>query len=85
MSGHNNISQQIKSVIAAECGIKKKKLNNKTGFMSNKSISYFNVIDVLYTLEHKFHVYLPESDLVKYDTVGSLTQSIVNQLKARSK
>ena len=85
MSEHNNISQQIKSVIAAECGIKKKNLNNKTGFMSNKSISYFNCIDVLYTLEHKFHVSLPESDFVKYDTVGGLTQSIVKQLKVRSK
>ena len=81
----NNISQQIKSVIAAECGMKKKNLNNKTGFMADKSLSFFNCMDVLYTLEHKFHVSLPEADFYKYNTVGDLTKNIVKQLKVRSR
>lgn len=81
----NGISRQIKSIIATECGINAKTVTNKTEFMSSRGFSYFDCVDVLYTLQHKFHVSLPESDFAKYNTVGGLTRNIVRQLKNRSR
>ena len=78
-------SQKIKTVIAKECGIPRELITNKTRFMSNTDFSYFECMGALYTLQHKFHVYLPESDYYKYSTVGSLTRCIINQLKSRAK
>lgn len=80
-----NISQKIKKIIATECGIQVKDINNNTGFMSNSNLSYFDCVDTLYTLEHKFHVRLPESDYGKYNTVGNLKNKIIAQLKKRTK
>jgi len=81
----NGISRQVKSIIATECGINAKNVTNKTEFMSSRGLSYFDCVDVLYTLQHKFHVSLPESDFAKYNTVGGLTRNIVRQLKNRSR
>ena len=79
------VSRQVKSVIATECGVKVKTITNKTEFMSSKGFQYFDCMGVLFTLQHKFNVSLPESDFGKYNTVGGLTRNIVRQLKAHSK
>ena len=81
----NGISRQVKSIIATECGIEVKSVNNKTNFMNKSNISYFECVDALYTLEHKLHVKLPESSYYKYTTVGGVVKDIVRQLKVRSK
>ncbi len=80
-----NISQSVYSIIARECGIRRKNINTRTAFISNPSISYFECMGALYTLQHKFGVNLPESDFDKYATVGELTKSIIFQLKKHSK
>ena len=82
---NNNASYTIKNLIAKECGLKRKLVNNKTPFMANAKLSYFDCVDVIYDLEHKYNVKLPESDFVKYDTVGGLVNSIVAEVKKRSK
>ena len=82
---NNSIQRQIKNIIATECGIKVKSVTNKTKFMSSKGLPYFDCMGILYTLQHKFNVSLPESDFAKYDTVGGLTKNIVRQLKSRYK
>lgn len=81
----NGISRQIKSIIATECGINAKTVTNKTEFMSSRGLSYFDCVDVLYTLEHKLHVKLPESSYYKYTTVDGVVKDIVRQLKIHSK
>jgi len=80
-----NTSQAIKSVIAKDCGFKAKKVTNEMPFMANRNLSYFVCMDVIYDLEHKFNVKLPESDFAKYNTVGDLINSVVSELKTRSK
>ena len=82
---NNGISRQVKSIIATECGIEVKSVNNKTNFMNKSNISYFECVDALYTLEHKLHVKLPESSYYKYTTVGGVAKDIVRQLKIHSK
>ncbi len=82
---NNGISRQVKSIIATECGIEVKSVNNKMHFMSKSNISYFECVDALYTLEHKLHVKLPESSYYKYTTVGGVVKDIVRQLKIHSK
>lgn len=76
-----NVSQQVYRVVAQECGEKPKNITAKTLFMSNPKFSYFEVVAALYTLQHKLHVSLPESDYGKYETVGALTRNIIKQLK----
>ena len=76
-----NVSQRVYRIIAQECGVKPKSITGKTLFMSNPNFSYFDVVAALYTLQHKLHVSLPESDYGKYATVGSLTRNIIGQLK----
>lgn len=76
-----NVSQQVYRVIAQECGEKPKNITAKTLFMANPDFSYFEVVAALYTLQHKLHVSLPESDYGKYETVGALTRNIIKQLK----
>jgi len=82
---NSDILRQVKSVIAKECGIKAKSVTNKTGFMSSDGLPYFDCMVVLYTLQHRFNVSLPESDFSKYNTVGGLTKNIIRQLKHRSR
>ena len=53
--------------------------------MDKSDITYFECVDALYTLEHKLHVKLPESNYHKYATVGGLVRDIFRQLKKRSK
>lgn len=72
-------SKEIKKVIAKECGIALAAVHNKTLFMSDQNISYFDCVGVLYTLQHKFHVCLPESSYVKYRTVGDLIRDVNRQ------
>ena len=80
-----NVSQQIRVVIAHECGLKQKSVTSQTLFMANPSFSYFDCVSALFTLQHKLGVSLPESDYAKYNTVGSLTRCIIKQLKDKSK
>lgn len=81
----NNISQQITSVIAHECGMKVATITNKTNFISGQEIPYFDCMAVLYTLQHKFGITLPESDFTKFTTVGRLKNYITKQLKQQTK
>lgn len=78
-----NVSKQVKSIIAKECGVKRKFINNNTLFMSGQSFSYFDCMSVLFSLQHKFHVQLPESDYYKYKTVGHLIKTIIKQQHAK--
>lgn len=82
---NKGVSRQIKSVIATECGINAKSITNKTNFMDKSNITYFECVSALYTLEHKLHVKLPESNYHKYATVGGVVKDIVRQLKIHSK
>lgn len=77
----NIVYKQIKEVVAAECDVPVKDVTIKTPFMGIKGPSYFECMGILYTLEHTFHVSLPEADFYKYKTVGDLTNCIVRQLK----
>ena len=72
-------SKEIKKVIAQECGMTPDAVQNKTRFMSDQNISYFDCVDVLYVLQHKFHVRLPESSYIKYRTVGDLIRDVNRQ------
>jgi len=81
----DNTSRTVKTIIAQECGIKRKSINNNTQFMSSKEISYFDCMGAMFTLQHKLHVSLPESKYAQYATVGGLVKDIVKQLKVRSK
>lgn len=74
-----NTSQKIRSIIAKECGIKVKSVTNSTQFMAGQKLSYFDCMNALYLLQHKFHVELPESDYAEYKTVGNLIKQILNQ------
>ena len=60
----NKTSQEIKKIIAQECG--EERVTNSTQFMTNKKFSYFECVGALYTLQHTFGVKLPESDYDKY-------------------
>ena len=78
----SNISKQVKKIVAQECGLDVCAITNKTLFMAYSGIPYFNCMDVLFTIEHTFHgVHLPESDFIKYKTVGDLTKCVVKQLQ----
>ena len=81
----NGISKRVKSIIATECGMSVKSVNNKTHFMSDPKLSYFACVDTLYTLQQKLHVKLPESNYYKYQTVGGVVRDIVRQLRIRTK
>ena len=81
----NNTAYSIRNLIAKDCGLKRKIVTNKMPFMANDKLSYFDCVDVIYDLEHKFKVKLPESDFIKYDTVGGLIKSIVTEMKQRKK
>ena len=78
-----NTSQKIKAIIAKECGMTLKSVTNDTQFMAGQKLSYFDCMNALYSLQHKFHVELPESDYEKYKTVGNLTRSIVRKIRNR--
>ena len=80
-----NIGRTVKSVVARECGMGIKSINNNTSFMANQNISYFDCMCAMFTLQHKFHVSLPESDYDKYKTVGCLIKNITKQLKENQK
>ena len=80
-----SVYADIKQEIANECGIPAATIDNKTKFMENPAFSYFNCIDVLYTLEHKYKINLPESDYSKCRTVGTLARCIVKKIKANAK
>ncbi len=79
----NEMSNKIKKVIAAECGLPY--VTNKTAFMEKQTLSYFDCMAALYTLQHKFDVSLPESDFSKYATVGALTRCVLTQIKQHNK
>lgn len=78
-----NTSQKIRSIIAKECGVKVKSVTNNTQFMSGQGLGYFDCMNALYSLQHKFHVELPESDYEEYKTVGSLIKKILSQQRVK--
>lgn len=81
----DNTSQTIRTIIAKECGVKRRFITNKTNFMASQTLKYFDCMNAMYTLQHKFHVNLPESNYAKYTTVGDLIRDVNRQLKAHSK
>lgn len=85
MTKNTNTSQTIKAIIAKECGVPVKQVTNSMLFMGNKDLSYFVCVDALYTLEHRCHVQLPESDYEQYNTVGDLAHYIVKHQRTQSK
>jgi len=80
-----NISKTVKSVIAQECGINRRSISNRTPFMSNQKLPYFDCVGALFVLQNKFHVSLPEADYYKYKTVGNLIKNIIRQQHRLSK
>lgn len=80
-----DVFRAVKRVVAAECGLKINNISNHTRFMTNPGQDYFDCLGVLYTLQHKFGVVLPESKYDMYTTVGGLTKDIVNQLNVRKR
>ena len=82
---HSNTSQKVRTIIAQECGFDRKVVTNRTKFMANTDLSYFVCVDALYTLQHKLHVSLPESNYEKYQTVGGLVKDIVRQLNVHKR
>ena len=88
---HNNnviddTAQQVREIIAKECCVKELEpvITNKTQFMSGQRLQYFDCINALFTLQHKFHVVLPESDYRKFKTVGDLIRNIKKQQRIKS-
>ena len=81
----DKVSKKVKNIVAKECGLARKFVTNKTKFMDGQNISYFDCMASLWSLQHEFHVVLPESSYQKYKTVGNLTKDIIRQLKARAK
>ena len=80
-----SIYTQVKYKIATECNRPIETIRSGTAFMTNREFSFFNCVDVLADLEHQFGIKLPESDYVKYGTVGRLTRCIVKELKHRTR
>jgi len=81
----SSVCKKVKEVIFAECDMRGQTINRNTKFMTNHGLSYFDCMNTLYTLQHVFHISLPESDFEKYKTVGGLTRCVIKQLKARIK
>ena len=76
-------STEIKRIIAQESNLALSSVNNKTAFMAAQNISYFDCMDILYVLQHRFNVSLPESNYIKYRTVGDLIRDINRQSRRR--
>lgn len=78
-------SKEIKKIIAQECDMHITSVHDETGFMSGQNISYFDSVDVLYVLQKKYNVRLPESSYVKYRTVGDLINDVNRQIRKFSR
>ena len=77
----DNTAKRVKKVIAQECGLSCKDITNKTLFLPNNKFTYFDCMGALYTLQHEFHIELPEAEYKKYKTVGSLVRCIIKRVK----
>ncbi len=80
-----SVYTEVKYNIATECDIPFNGIRSGTPFMDNRDLSFFDCVNVLSDLEHRFDVKLPESDYAKYGTVGRLTRRIVKELKHRTR
>ena len=78
---YNTVLYEVKKTVATECGMDH--VTRNTPLMNRNGPGYFDCMDVLYDLQRGFNVQLPESRYKQYETVGSLTRAIVNELSTK--
>ena len=81
-------AEEIKSIIAKECGKPVSSIHNKTLFMQGQMMSYFDCVDAMYEIQVKYRKYgvvLPESSYVKYKQVNDLIKDVNRQVKRLTK
>jgi len=76
------IPQCVKSVIAQTSKTEYTSINNNTPFMAKNGFPFWICSDILFELQHRFHIVLPEANYCKYDTVGGLIKDVKNQQKS---
>ena len=77
-------AEEIKKMIAEECGKPVSSIHNKTLFMQGQMMSYFDCVDAMYEIQVKYRKYgvvLPESSYVKYKKVDDLIKDINRQVR----
>ena len=84
-TGNKERSEEIRKIVAQESGIAFDSVHDTTRFMSAQRISYFDCLGILYVLQHRFNVSLPESSYAKYRTVGDLIDAVNRQSRKQAR
>ncbi len=77
-------AEEIKKMIANECGKPVSSIHNNTLFMQGQTMSYFDCVGAMYEIQVKYSKYgvvLPESSYIKYKRVNDLIKDVNRQVR----
>ncbi|HEX4850701.1 MAG TPA: acyl carrier protein [Puia sp.] len=74
-----NAADKIKSIVAAKLGMDELNLLPDTSFHNDLSIDSLDLVEVIWEVEKKFKVTIPDEELERIHTIGDLTNYVAQR------
>ncbi len=74
----------LKKFLKEECDIREQDISLQTNIRSDLDLSSFDLINLLFTIEEKYKVVVPEEKYLEINTIGDLVEYIDSQVNVMS-
>jgi acyl carrier protein len=74
-----NSSDKIKSIVAAKLGMEENILLPDTSFQNDLGIDSLDLVEVIWEVEKKFKVTIPDEELERIHTIGDLSDYVARR------
>ena len=76
----NTVGKQVKQILADELDLNMEEIKETALLTDDLGIDSFSSIEIVYDLEDKFGIEIPESDLANVKTVGDIINYVISQI-----
>ena len=76
----NIVGRQVKQILADELDLNMEEIKETALLTDDLGIDSFSSIEIVYDLEDKFGIEIPESDLANVKTVGDIINYVISQI-----
>lgn len=74
------INETLKNLIAEQLGVELETINATSDFQNDLNADPLSMADLVVSIEEKFHVKVPQEELVKFATVGDIANFLTDNM-----
>ncbi|MBL7132119.1 MAG: acyl carrier protein [Candidatus Omnitrophica bacterium] len=80
----NSVKEAIVKILSNRLVIDLDKINEDSGLANELGLDSFGTVEIMFEIEDKFGIEIPEKDLVEVKTVKDILDYIVRRLKEKN-